>query len=387
LRITFYSNFLNHHQLPFCMEMVKLLGNGFKFIATEPTHQERLAMGYHDINEQYEFCICSYKDNDSYNVALKLGVDSDVVIIGSAPNVFIEERLVNNKLTFRYSERIFKKGRWHILSPRTMMSLIFNHTRYINNKLYMLCASAYTSSDFAMAGAYLGKTYKWGYFPQVIEYDVDELMTKKKHPSTKLLWCGRFIDLKHPELPIMVAKKLKEERYSFNLTFIGNGPLEDKMKELCVSYGIEDSVVFLGAMSPEKVRENMESANIYLFTSDFNEGWGAVLNESMNSACAVVASHAIGSVPFLIKHNENGLIYKNEDYDSLFCQVKRLIDDRNLQKRLGLNAYTTIQETWNAKVAAERLLVLSGMLMRSSSYDIFDDGPCSPANLLGNKWY
>lgn len=387
MRITFYSNFLNHHQLPFCMEMVKLLGNGFKFIATEPTHQERLAMGYHDINEQYEFCICSYKDNDSYNVALKLGVDSDVVIIGSAPNVFIEERLVNNKLTFRYSERIFKKGRWHILSPRTMMSLIFNHTRYINNKLYMLCASAYTSSDFAMAGAYLGKTYKWGYFPQVIEYDVDELMTKKKHPSTKLLWCGRFIDLKHPELPIMVAKKLKEERYSFNLTFIGNGPLEDKMKELCVSYGIEDSVVFLGAMSPEKVRENMESANIYLFTSDFNEGWGAVLNESMNSACAVVASHAIGSVPFLIKHNENGLIYKNEDYDSLFCQVKRLIDDRNLQKRLGLNAYTTIQETWNAKVAAERLLVLSGMLMRSSSYDIFDDGPCSPANLLGNKWY
>lgn len=369
------------------MEMVKLLGNGFKFIATEPTHQERLAMGYHDINEQYEFCICSYKDNDSYNVALKLGVDSDVVIIGSAPNVFIEERLVNNKLTFRYSERIFKKGRWHILSPRTMMSLIFNHTRYINNKLYMLCASAYTSSDFAMAGAYLGKTYKWGYFPQVIEYDVDELMTKKKHPSTKLLWCGRFIDWKHPELPIMVAKKLKEERYSFNLTFIGNGPLEDKMKELCVSYGIEDSVVFLGAMSPEKVRENMESANIYLFTSDFNEGWGAVLNESMNSACAVVASHAVGSVPFLIKHNENGLIYKNEDYDSLFCQVKRLIDDRNLQKRLGLNAYTTIQETWNAKVAAERLLVLSGMLMRSSSYDIFDDGPCSPANLLGNKWY
>jgi glycosyltransferase involved in cell wall biosynthesis len=387
LRITFYSNFLNHHQLPFCMEMVKLLGNGFKFIATEPTHQERLAMGYHDINEQYEFCICSYKDNDSYNVALKLGVDSDVVIIGSAPNVFIEERLVNNKLTFRYSERIFKKGRWHILSPRTMMSLIFNHTRYINNKLYMLCASAYTSSDFAMAGAYLGKTYKWGYFPQVIEYDVDELMTKKKHPSTKLLWCGRFIDLKHPELPIMVAKKLKEERYSFNLTFIGNGPLEDKMKELCVSYGIEDSVVFLGAMSPEKVRENMESANIYLFTSDFNEGWGAVLNESMNSACAVVASHAIGSVPFLIKHNENGLIYKNGDLDSLVCQVKRLMDDRDLQSRLGLNAYQTMSETWNAKIAAERLLILSETLMKNNICDTYSDGPCSRTELLKNDWY
>jgi glycosyltransferase involved in cell wall biosynthesis len=61
-------------------------------------------------------------------------------------------------------------------------------------------------------------------------------------------------------------------------------------------------------MAPEAVRDHMEAADIFLFTSDFNEGWGAVLNESMNSACAVVASHAIGSVPFLLKDGENGFI-------------------------------------------------------------------------------
>ena len=33
----------------------------------------------------------------------------------------------------------------------------------------------------------------------------------------------------------------------------------------------------------------MEQADIYLFTSDRNEGWGAVANEAMNSACAMVA--------------------------------------------------------------------------------------------------
>ena len=49
----------------------------------------------------------------------------------------------------------------------------------------------------------------------------------------------------------------------------------------------------------------MEKSEIFLFTSDKGEGWGAVLNESMNSACAVVASHAIGSVPFLLKDGEN----------------------------------------------------------------------------------
>ena len=35
MKVAFYSNYLNHHQLPFCLEMVKSLGDDFKFIATE----------------------------------------------------------------------------------------------------------------------------------------------------------------------------------------------------------------------------------------------------------------------------------------------------------------------------------------------------------------
>ena len=46
--LTFYSNFLLHHQTPFCEAMVRLLGNGFRFVATPPIPQERLEMGYHD---------------------------------------------------------------------------------------------------------------------------------------------------------------------------------------------------------------------------------------------------------------------------------------------------------------------------------------------------
>ena len=61
----------------------------------------------------------------------------------------------------------------------------------------------------------------------------------------------------------------------------------------------------------------MEKSSIYLFTSNFDEGWGAVLNESMNSACAVISSHAAGATPFLISHNINGLLYTSGDVDEL----------------------------------------------------------------------
>ncbi len=182
--------------------MVRKLGDDFKFIATEPIHDERLEMKYENMNDKYSFCIKSYED-DSYDLAMELCKTSDVVIIGSAPEEFIQSRLIENKLTFRYSERIFKKGLWRIASPRAIYSLYRNHTRYRNHNLYMLCASAYTSSDFSYVGAYNNKTFKWGYFPEVKKYDVRELFLKKKNNRMmSILWVGRLIEWKHPELAI-----------------------------------------------------------------------------------------------------------------------------------------------------------------------------------------
>jgi len=82
----------------------------------------------------------------------------------------------------------------------------------------------------------------------------------------------------------------------------------------------------------------------------------------MNSGCAVVASHAIGSVPFLIKHNENGLIYKNGDLDDLYIKVKYLIDNPQKQEDIGREAYSTIVDLWNAEVAAEKFIKICRML-------------------------
>ena len=61
------------------------------------------------MGEKYPFILKSYKNNECYKLALRLGIESDIVIIGSAPEIFIQERLENNKVTFRYTERILKR--------------------------------------------------------------------------------------------------------------------------------------------------------------------------------------------------------------------------------------------------------------------------------------
>ena len=54
-------------------------------------------------------------------------------------------------------------------------------------------------------------------------------------------------------------------------------------------------------MPNAKILQEMRKHEIFLFTSDRNEGWGAVSNESMSNGCMLVGSDGIGSIPFLVK--------------------------------------------------------------------------------------
>lgn len=142
-----------------------------------------------------------------------------------------------------------------------------------------------------------------------------------------------------------------------------------------------------GSMKPHEVRKFMEQADIFLFTSDFNEGWGAVLGEAMASGCAVVTSHGIGATPFLVQHKENGLIYKTGKYDSFERNVIRLVNDSEFRKNLSDNAILTMRNQWNAKTGAERLYRLCKELLSGKTPSIYKSGPLSKAELLKNNWF
>lgn len=389
MQVVFISNFLSHHQRPFCDRMYATLGDGFLFISTKPITQERINMGWSMPLVPYE--LHAYENEEQSKSAQTMALQADVVIIGSAPDFYIIPRLKAGKLTFKYSERFYKQGLNAKNFAHALIGAWLHHGRFQRYPLYMLCASAYTAGDCAVFGNYKNRTFQWGYFPEAKYYDVNELMGKKsglKHPCASILWVGRLIGWKHPDASIHLAESLKRQGYEFKLNIIGNGDLEQELQMMISDKGLSDCVEMLGAMPPEKVREHMEKADIFLFTSDFNEGWGAVLNESMNSGCAVVASHAVGSVPFLIQDGENGLIYQNGCQEHLEQQVKKLLNDTSYRKRLGERAYETIAGLWSAEVAAQRFIALAERIQSGSKpFTLYDSGPCSRAEILRNDWF
>lgn len=373
MNVVFISNYFNHHQKGICDALYRLTSGRFTFIATHRVSETRKKLGYKEMSADYVVLVTQ----ETYEQVLPLIAESDVLIAGTAPKVLIKDHIRLGKPLFRYSERPLKNGntwykypirwwRWHRDYPTKA-------------QIYMLCASAYTASDYAKFGLFKGKAFKWGYFTECVHYDnIDELMQSKD--LLRILWCGRFLDWKHPDAALKAAKRLKDEGYRFRLDMIGTGEMEQQLHCLAGDLQIADVVSFHGSKTPEEVRNAMERAGIYLFTSDRKEGWGAVLNEAMNSGCAVIASLDAGSTPYLVEDGENGLTYACGNDEALYRSLRRLLDDPQEQKRLGRNAYGTILREWNPETAAERLYDIFNRLLEGRDINgCFEHGPCSRA--------
>ncbi len=373
MKIVFLSNFYNHHQKPLCEQWNRLCSS-FLFVETSQIDEERRALGYGE--SMIPSYVVTYSAKTKARIEEEI-MKADAVIWGDAPAKLVRKRLRQGKLVFRYAERPLKrKDTWLYYIPR----FIKWHICMPNSKaVYLLAASAYAAADYKRYGFYRNRMYAWGYFPETKIYDTKVLMNGKN--KTQILWCGRFLDWKHPDDAIRVAKRLKDEGYVFQMDFVGMGPMEEMLRTMTVENDVQDCVRFLGSMKPQRVREHMEKAGLYLFTSDRQEGWGAVLNEAMNAGCAVVASHAIGAVPYLLSSNKNGLVYRSGDIEELYRLVKYLLDHSAEQEQLGCAAYATVTETWSAAVAAERLLKLISFIQNGDKYpDVFYDGPCRKMN-------
>lgn len=376
------SNYINHHQMPVSRELNRLCreqGGSYAFIQTEPMEQERVAMGWGEENLMEEDFVRSYWEDEKG--CQRMIEEADAVIFGGCEDErYIEARLEAGKPVWRYSEPLYKTGRYKFVSPRGLRKKYHDHTRYRKKRVYLLCAGAYVAGDFRLVGAYGGKRFRYGYFPAFRQQDPEKLMAGKDQASQgqlRLLWAARMIDWKHPETALQVAAGLRELGIDFRMDIIGGGTLAQEMQEQARTLGLERQVFFLGYRSPEETRGYMEKAHIFLATSDRQEGWGAVVNEAMNSGCALIAGKGMGAAPYLIRHGENGYMYDHRNPRQATELARELAKDAALRRRLGSAAYETVRTLWNPQVAAQRLYACITAEIAGQELPEYEEGPLS----------
>lgn len=441
MKIVFYSLILNNHQANVADELWELTNHQYCFVELANLQAE------HKKGDTRDYSSCPYllrawESSENYAKAMGLARTAECCVFSGVQALpFQKERLKLGLLSFDMSERWLKRGIKNVLSPAiSKMYFAYWVGGWKNKPLYKLCMSAFAAGDHYKLGMYKEKCYKWGYFTQVDLRNeaqnenenllcgcenVDSEIMMQHQPSsdcsaradvlqsprdfgavestkveastdvstseiTPFMWCSRFLKWKHPELPILMAEWLKQKGYTFYLDMYGEGELRPGLEVSVERLGLSDVIKFHDNMPNADLMEDMRRHEIFLFTSDRNEGWGAVANESMSNGCVLVGSDALGCAPYLIKDGENGFMFKsskvscsfgNPDMialDSLYEKVVWLLEHPMERKQMQRNAIKQMQDVWSPRQAAQSLIQLIDDIKNGRESSI-EEGPCSKA--------
>lgn len=377
MKLAIVSIYFIHHWEPLCEEFYRILKEDFCFIATSKISDALKNNGYPQYANK-KYLINAFESEENKNRADSIVKESEVVILGNAPFKYKVIRSKGDKITFEQAERWFKRGYINLLSPRLIKSELFYFFFLRKKKYFMLNSSAYAYADLRFMHSFVGKCFKWGYFTKVEDLNIKELLNRKQNRSLiKFIWCARFLKWKHPELLVQLAVALKQEGvHNVEFNMYGSGPYFNVISEMVESLHVSDIVKLKGNMSNSEIIRQMRCSDIFIFTSDRNEGWGAVLNEAMSNGCVAISSDAVGAAPYLIEHKKNGLLFKSNDLRSLLSQVKYILDNPKEKDLMSIAAYETMRNIWSPANVAKQFLELVSYIKTESTY-IPISGPCS----------
>jgi glycosyltransferase involved in cell wall biosynthesis len=151
-------------------------------------------------------------------------------------------------------------------------------------------------------------------------------MIPKDH--VRLLWVGGFqSDYYHRKGGEVLLRSiaLAKSRLSIgiHLTLVGDGPMQDRARDLADQLGIADECEFVGALSSEQVREQMLNCHALVLASR-SESFGVVLIEAMSCGRPVVATRCGG--PDEIVTPETGILVEPENPEALVNGIVRLVE-------------------------------------------------------------
>lgn len=389
MKVVFFSVILNNHQVNIADALWELTGHSYCFVELANLSGKHRKGSTCDYSKR-PYLLQAWGSSEAFDKAMHLARTAECCVFSGVQSLpFQKERMKVGLLSFDMSERWLKRGILNAFSPAVFkMWLSYHWGNWREKPLYKLCCSAFAAEDQYKLSTFRGKCYKWGYFTEIEKFDVETTLDVSTSNITPLMWCSRYLMWKHPELPVLMAHRLKIKGYRFVLDMYGSGEYEVQAKELVKSLGLEDVVHFMGNRPNDELMYEMRKHSIFLFTSDRNEGWGAVANESMANGCVLVASDKIGSVPYLVEDGQNGFVFPAPKTSSSFghhdpialetlCEkVEWLLNHPEERLKMRYNASMKIRTVWSPHVAAERLLQLISELKKGNDTP-FLNGPCS----------
>jgi len=180
---------------------------------------------------------------------------------------------------------------------------------------------------------------RWGISPDKIKVVFNGINTnlfKNEGNSLKengIIWIGRLVPGKRPDLAIKIFTKIKEKYKNLKLIIIGDGPLKGLVLDLLKKSPFRQDITYFPFVKNEELPKYYSSAKIFLLTST-TEGLPRTLLEAFS--CEIPA--VISRIPHLSDVIErSGLMVKENSIDEFLSAIEYLLENPKIQKKMGIS--------------------------------------------------
>jgi glycosyltransferase involved in cell wall biosynthesis len=172
---------------------------------------------------------------------------------------------------------------------------------------------------------------------------------------------GRLISLKKVDNLIRVVAELSNCR----LIIVGSGPEEQNLKNIARELGINNRVIFTGQVTRENALSYLKLADLFVQNS-IHEGFPHVVLEAMQIGVPVIATK-VGGTTEIVEDNVTGILVEQNNNEQLKRAIEVLIKDKELKKKLVINAKEQLEKFSAKQMVESTLKVFSEIASESYS--------------------
>jgi glycosyltransferase involved in cell wall biosynthesis len=190
-----------------------------------------------------------------------------------------------------------------------------------------------------------------------IGVDTDYFTVRSPVPREPIvLFVGRLVEKKGCEFLMRAMGAVQESHPEAELVILGDGPLRSRLESQAESLR---RVRFLGAVTPDEVREWMSRARVLSVpsiraASGDAEGFGMVFAEAAALGLPV-ASFASGGIVESVAHQETGFLAAERDWEALGRYISRFLEDSELWNRMSRAGQQRVRSQFNLAVQTRKL--------------------------------
>ena len=142
---------------------------------------------------------------------------------------------------------------------------------------------------------------------------------------------------------VPLVRELAQRNVPFQLQVIGDGPDRSELEGRLEATGVAEHVEFTGWLSPEKVKAELDTLDVFLLLSDY-EGLPVALLEAMAHGVVPVVTRIESGNAQLVRDGENGFVLPVGDMASFAGRLESLAGNREVLAALARAAWETSKQ-------------------------------------------